>query len=151
MTAMKSLLFSAILVAVVVGGGFALGVFGEAAEVAQEEFGPRAALEKYEWFKQQTANIQKMDGDIEIFRSRFENVETNYRQMYGEVPSAWPLDIRTTYNRERGIARDDLVAVISQRNGIVREYNAASSMFNWALFEGNGDKPPTEYKELDLP
>ena len=31
--------------------GYTLGWFGEAGEVAKKEFGPKASLKKYEWFK----------------------------------------------------------------------------------------------------
>src|SRR5690349_10283846 len=50
--------------------GYAFGWFGEAAAVAQEEFGPRAALAKYEWFVSQANAIDKMDQDIKLFEVR---------------------------------------------------------------------------------
>ena len=41
----------------VLGAGF--GWFGEAAQVTREEFGPRAMLGKYEWFKDAAAQLEK--------------------------------------------------------------------------------------------
>ena len=50
--------------------GWGLGLIGETASVAQKEFGPRAALAKYEWFIEQANAIQKMDNDIVMFENR---------------------------------------------------------------------------------
>jgi len=55
------------------------------------------------------------------------------------------------YNREVQMARDDLASIASQRNGLVKEYNAASEKFNWAPFETNPDKPEESYHEYVVP
>jgi hypothetical protein len=138
-------LFVAISIVISVTG-YALGWFGEAANVAQKEFGATAALHKYEWFIDQSTRIGKMDQDIDLFKSRVTEVKTRYAT-YGE-PKDWMLDVRVQYNAEIKTATEDLVAVISQRNNIVRDYNAASSKFNWTPFKTRPDAPQVRYEEL---
>ena len=56
-----------VLISVIVYG---LGWFGETARVTQEEFGPRAMLEKYEWFKDAAAQLEKKQADITVYDGR---------------------------------------------------------------------------------
>ena len=129
---------------VVVGvGGYLLGWFGEGMQVAREEFGPRAMLKKYEWFIEQANGIEKMDRDIALLRNRAAAVEDQYKS-YGEK-SHWPLDVRVQYNRAIETAQGDSLAVTSQRNGLVKEYNAASQKFNWSPFQTRPDKPKESF------
>jgi len=138
------------LLSVVLGAiGYGLGWFGEAADVAREEYGPRAALQKYEWFVDQSAAIQKMDQDIAIYRQRLDDVKAQYADGYGANMASWPPDVRMQYNHQASQARDDLTAVISQRNNLVREYNAASAKFNWKPFKSKTDLPAPSYDVLD--
>ncbi len=58
------LLFVAISL-IISGTGYIFGWFGEAASVAQKEFGATAALQKYEWFVEQSTRVSKMDKDVE--------------------------------------------------------------------------------------
>lgn len=132
------------------GAGYIFGWFGETAQVAQEEFGPRAALQKYEWFIDQANRIEKMDRDISLYDARVKSVDEQYAG-YGQDKTRWPLDIRTQYNSARQQARDDLVAVASQRNNLVREYNAASEKFNWKVFQTDPRKPKERFEEYVTP
>jgi len=126
--------------------GIPMGWFGQAAEVAKDEFGPKAALEKYEWFIDQAKNIEKMSQDVVLFEERASQVETKFSS-YGKK-TEWTLDVRMLYNEEIKQAQNDVLAVKSQRNGLVREYNAASSKFNWSAFQTEPDKPKEEFFEL---
>jgi len=126
--------------------GWAAGWFSEAATLAREEFGPRAMLEKYEWFKDQAPRIDKMKADIAMFESRKTGVTEKYAG-YGEKMSEWPPHIQAEFNREASQARDDLIAIVSQHNTLVREYVTQSSKFNWALFRTRTDMPPETYEE----
>lgn len=128
----------------IIGSG--LGWFGEAATVAREEFGPRAALQKYEWFIDRANAIEKMDQDVKMFEERGANVEKQY-EGYGADKSKWAPDVRLQYNSARQQGRDDLLAVASQRNNLVREYNAASDKFNWSPFQTRPDKPKERFHE----
>lgn len=129
--------------------GYVLGWFGEAATVVQDEFGPKAALQKYEWFIEQANRIEKMDKDIVMFEGRVQGVDEQYKT-YGEDRSKWPPHIQVQFNRERQQSREDLLAVASQRNNLVREYNAASEKFNWKLFQTRPDKPKERFHNYDV-
>jgi len=142
MSAFAAIFVPFLLIAVIVGGvGYVFGWFGEAASVVKEEFGPRAALEKYEWFVDTAADIRKMDRDVELFKKRLSTAEKECGGKEVEVPM--PVVVMCTDRVAQ--ARDDLLAVTSQRNGIVREYNAASAKFNWALFQTRPDKPQAQF------
>ncbi|MDP1690147.1 MAG: hypothetical protein Q8L52_03030 [bacterium] len=124
--------------------GYALGWFGEAAQVARDEFGPKAALEKYSWFIDQANRIEKMDQDLKIFEGRAQKVQEQY-QGYGKDMAKWPPHIQVQYNQAAQQVRDDLAALASQRNNLVREYNAASEKFNWSPFQTRPDKPKERF------
>ncbi len=139
------LLFVSVTISVT---GYTLGWFGEAASVAQKEFGADAALKKYEWFIEQSTMVAKMDQDVDIFRNKVNSVKKQY-EAYGQ-PKDWTPDVRLMFNQSLNTAQSDLIAVISQRNGLVREYNAASSKFNWTPFKTHIDTPQVIYKEFRL-
>ncbi|TSC81674.1 MAG: hypothetical protein G01um101420_920 [Parcubacteria group bacterium Gr01-1014_20] len=137
------------LIVVLTVAGFALGLFGETAQVAQEQFGPRASLAKYEWFIERATMIEKADADVAMFEGRVRGVDEQYAA-YGPDKAKWAPHIQAEYNSARQQARDDLVSVKSQRNNLAREYNAASEKFNWAPFQTNVDKPREKFQELVL-
>ncbi|HEU0085377.1 MAG TPA: hypothetical protein VFQ59_00230 [Candidatus Paceibacterota bacterium] len=126
--------------------GYLFGWFSQAADVAKKEFGPKAALAKYEWFIDQANRIEKMDQDVILFEKRVISVENQYKG-YGKDISKWPPHIQVQYNVERQQAREDLLAVASQRNNIVREYNSQSEKFNWAPFKTDPRKPQESFYE----
>lgn len=125
---------------------YIFGWFGEAAQVAKEEFGPSAALEKYEWFIDQANFIEKMNKDIEIFQNRITKVNKEF-SAYGENKSKWPPHIQIQYNDRISNVRDDLAAIMSQRNNLVKDYNAESNKFNWKPFKTKPDLPKEHYEE----
>jgi len=126
--------------------GYALGWFGEAAQVAKEEFGPRAMLDKYEWFINQANSVEKMDRDVTLYENRVKSIEQQYAG-YGKNMAQWPPHIQVQYNREKQQAREDLIAVASQRNNLVRDYNSQSEKFNWKLFQTDPRKPKERFHE----
>ncbi len=129
--------------------GWGLGWFGEAGQVAQQEFGAKAALQKYEWFINQANGIEKMDKDIQMFEQRVANVGDQYSG-YGKDPAKWPPHVQVQYNSEKKQAREDLLAVSSQRNTLVQDYNAQSEKFNWAPFQTRPDKPKERFHEYTV-
>lgn len=148
MSAFMLIFGSILIISVIVGGtGYIFGWFGEAAQVAQEEFGPKKALEKYEWFINRANDIEKMDQDVVLFDQRLTGVDAKY-DGYGDNQADWPPHIQVQYNTEQQQARDDLLAIKSQRNGLVREYNASSEKFNWKLFQTSPDKPKERFHEM---
>lgn len=129
--------------------GYLFGWIGETTQVAQDEFGPRAALVKYEWFIDQSGRIEKMNQDVKIFETRIASIDGQYSG-YGENKSSWPLNIQTQYNQQMQLAQDDLLAITSQRNNLIREYNAASEKFNWSPFQTRPDKPNEQFFEYSV-
>lgn len=133
----------------IMGGviGYSKGWFEEAGKVAQEEFGPKAAMEKYEWFIEQVNAIEKMDVDITLYTRRLNNVEEEFKS-YGTDKSKWPPHIQISYNQRRQEAEDDVTAIVAQRNNLVKDYNAASSKFNWEPFKTEPNKPIVSFNTL---
>ena len=100
---------------------------------------------KRETFLEQASAIEKMDQDIVLFEDRKKSVEEKYGK-YGDS-TKWPPHISVQYNQEIEAANTDLLAVVSQRNNLVKEYNAASEKFNWAPFETELNKPREIFQE----
>jgi len=125
--------------------GYLLGWFGSAAEVAKEEFGPEAALEKYEWFIDRANAITKADKDITLFENRRTDIEGQYDKTYGSDRSKWLPSEKAQYNQAVETARVDLLAIVSNRNNLVAEYNAQSEKFNWSPFQTRPDMPPKSF------
>lgn len=142
--------FIVLVMLVMIPVGCALGFIGEGAQVVHDEFGPKAALKKYEWFIDQSNSIEKMNNDIKTYTQRVQDVDNRY-STYGADRTKWTPAIQVQYNHDRGLAYDDLTAVVTQRNNLVREYNAESSKFNWSPFKTKPDLPPQNYEEYVIP
>lgn len=134
----RFILIIMLAIAVLGAGGWALGWFSEAGQVAKEQFGPRASLVKYEWFKDANAQLEKKRADITLYESRLASFKTDY----GAKPADWPRDIR----EQAAQARSEYLGVVASFNGLAAEYNANSSKFNWAYAEGDAPKNVAEYK-----
>lgn len=129
-------IFIAVVMISIVTGvvGYALGWFGEAAKVAQDEFGPKAALAKYEWFKDASAELDKKQADIKVYESRITNMEEGYK---GTPRVKWPREDREQYN----LWQTEVAGVKAGYNSLAAEYNAQMVKFNWR-FANKGDLPP---------
>jgi len=123
---------------------YAVSLWNEAAMVAKQEFGAKAALKKYEWFVDQANRIKEMDGNIGLYEQRVKSVRERY-VAYGEDQAKWPPHAQIQYQTEYNRVKDDLLAIIAQRNHLVQEYNSASQKFNWAPFQTRPDKPQKNY------
>jgi len=135
------IVFAITLIVVVVGGlSYALGWCGEAAQVAQEEFGARGSLKKYEWFKEAAQQLKKKDKDISIAEQKLKTLEEAYT---GIARGQWPRSDREQYN----VWASELSGIKSSYNNLVAEYNAASSKFNWSHVKSEGDLPPQHFVE----
>jgi hypothetical protein len=84
-----------LVVAVLWAIGYSFGWFGGAASVAQDEFGARAALEKYSWFKESAAQLEKKQADIKVYRSRITALEKTYE---GKSRASWPREDREQWS-----------------------------------------------------
>jgi hypothetical protein len=136
--------FVLVLFFIVLGWGLStVGCFtrlvSETTSVAFDEFGPKAALEKYEWLKDASAQLDKKKADIAVYKSRFAALEASYK---GEPRSKWAKDDR----EQHSIWASEVSGVIASYNGLAAEYNAQMAKFNWR-FANVGDLP----KGADVP
>lgn len=143
-------IFGAIFgVAVVLGAlGYFMGWFGEAAQVAREEFGPRATLQKYEWFKETAAQLDKKRADIKVYANRQKSLEQAYD---GKPRSGWPRTDLEQYN----LWEQEVAGIKASYNSLAADYNAQMAKFNWAyaergkLPEGATEPLPREFKPYE--
>lgn len=124
---------------------YGLGLFSETAQVAQNEFGPRAALHKYAWFKDAAAKLEKKQADILVYEGRITAMNETYAHLAREK---WPREDREQYN----IWSSEVAGVKASYNALAADYNAQMSKFNWR-FANTGDLPqgadtplPREFK-----
>lgn len=126
---------SAIIVLMLWGVFSVIGFFtsnaNEAATVAQEQFGARASLRKYEWFKDAYAQLEKKRADIALYDARAASCRKD----------------GTTFRDEREACRQaesERLGVIASYNTLAAEYNANSSKFNWSPYgQRNASVPET--------
>lgn len=122
--------------------GYVLSGVGEVAQVAKEEFGARASLKKYEWFKDAAASIVKQKVNVIEYQARIKAFESDYD---GVKKSEWPKDERSEYNQ----LRTELIGIKQIYNDTVAEYNAQSTKFNWSMYDQtNGDIVPKSFEIL---
>ena len=125
--------------------GWIFGWFGQAGDVAKEEFGPQALLEKYEWFKDAAAQLDKKQADILVYEGRI----TAMNETYKDLPrQKWPREDREQYN----IWSSEFAGVKASYNTLAADYNAQMAKFNWRFanigeLPKGADKPlPREFK-----
>ena len=125
--------------------GYGLGWFGETAHVVKKEFGPEVILEKYEWFKDASAQLDKKRADIEIYEQRVSNMESDYE---GTERKNWDRTDKEQFNQWQ----TEVAGVKASYNGLAAEYNAQMKKFNWRfanrgeLPEGAAEVLPREYR-----
>lgn len=125
--------------------GYGLGWFSEAAQVAQEEFGARAMLQKYEWFKDASAQLDKKQADIRVYEQRMTQMKDDYAKLERHK---WSREDREQFN----IWSSEVAGVKASYNSLAAEYNSEMAKFNWR-FANVGELPkgaekplPREYK-----
>jgi hypothetical protein len=122
--------------AILIGAaGYALGWFTEAAKVTKEEFGPKASLKKYEWFKEVSAKLEQKKADIQVYEQKISKFEKDYE---GVPRKDWDRTDKETINQWES----ELVGLKLNYNNLAAEYNAQSSKFNWAPY---GNEIPQTY------
>ena len=125
--------------------GYGLGWFGEAAKVAQQEFGPSAMLQKYGWFKDAAAQLEKKQADIGVYASRMKAMDETYKDL---ARQKWPREDREQYN----VWVSEVAGVKASYNSLAADYNAQMAKFNWSFanigeLPKGADKPlPREFK-----
>lgn len=150
--AFKVIFAGSLVVAALIAGCTALSLFSSVAsvatttvQVAGEQFGPRALLTKYEWFKDASAALDKKVADVSVYQVRLSSLESAYT---GQRRSEWPRDDREQY----AIWSSEVAGVKASYNTLASEYNAEMAKFNWRfanrgmLPEGASAPLPREYK-----
>lgn len=141
----KVIFACAFLIMIIWGLGSVFGWFGEAATVAKEEFGARAMLQKYEWFKDSSAELDKKKADIAVYKTRITALQQDYE---GVARKDWP----RTDREQMSIWRSEHSGVVASFNGLAAEYNAQMAKFNWSftnagqLPQGASETLPREFK-----
>lgn len=127
------------------GLGQVLGLIGETAQVAREEFGPRAALEKYERFKDMSAQLDAKVANIQVYESRVTALQESYQ---GVPRTQWAREDRENFN----LWLQEVAGIKASYNLLAAEYNADMAKFNYR-FANQGELPegatkplPREYK-----
>lgn len=123
----------------------ACSVTNEVANVAQEQFGARESLRKYEWFKDAAAQLEAKQATMSVYDKRFADLKAQY----GETPRGqWARDDR----EQSSIWASEAAGVRGSYNTLAAEYNAQMSKFNWRFAEAGrlpegADRPlPREFK-----
>jgi len=108
--------------------------FNEAANVAQEQFGPREALRKYEWFKDASAQLEKKQADMGVYDQRLKSLGQAYE---GQPRGKWAREDREQWS----VWQSEAAGVRASFNMLAAEYNAQMAKFNWR-FANAGQLPP---------
>lgn len=110
----------------------------EAAQVAQEELGPRALLRKYEFLKECHAQLDKKQADIKVYDARFANLKATYTDDKGKpIPRIkWAREDREQSNMWEA----EYAGIVASYNDLAATYNAKMAEVNWR-FTNIGDLP----------
>jgi hypothetical protein len=134
----------AIIIFAVVGSiamWFSVGV----AKVASDELSPTVLQQKYEWFKDASAQLDAKVANIEVYQGRI----TRMNKMYEGMP-------RTHWNRadidQVNLYESEVGGIKASYNSLAATYNAEMVKWNWK-FTNIGELPqgatkvlPREYK-----
>lgn len=106
-----------------------LSTASEAANVAQQEVGPRALLRKYEWFKDASAQLAAKQADLAAFTHRMERAQDRF-------------EARPSRSAEENLTQveSEFVGVQASYNQLAAEYNANMAKINYA-FTNRGQVP----------
>jgi len=110
--------------------GVFTGFIGESVDVAQETFGPRAAKEKYEWFKSAADNIQAKRANIDAQKAKINSIVKSY----GEQKRR---DWDRIDKENIAIWETELAGMVSAHNNLVAEYNSAAKKVTWNFARSN--------------
>ena len=127
--------------------GWITGWCFEPAEETKEQLSPSATLDKYEWFRDVSAQLEKKLSDIHALSSRIRALSAfckkipfyMWKQEYREQANAWV---------------SELAQIQASFNDLAAHYNSEMARFNWrfanaAELPQGAEKPlPREYKPL---
>lgn len=121
----------------------------EAVQVAHDELGPRALLNKYMLLKEMHAQLDKKKADIAVYDKRFANLKESYTDEKGKpIPRIkWAREDRDQANMWEA----EYAGVVASYNDLAAQYNAKMAEANWAfcnvgtLPKGADEPLPREY------
>lgn len=108
--------------------GYGLRWFGEAGEVARDEFGARAAVYKYEWFKDKSNSLTAAEERIKITEAAL----ADFKNDVG-VRENWTFEDKDQYSR----LTTDLRGQKAHFEQLKAEYRAACLKVTRAVFKGD--------------
>lgn len=121
----------------------------EAVQVAHDELGPRALLNKYMLLKEMHAQLDKKKADIAVYDRRFTNLKEQYTDEKGKpIPRIkWAREDRDQANMWEA----EYAGVVASYNDLAAQYNAKMAEVNWSfcnvgtLPKGADEPLPREY------
>lgn len=145
----RIILLVAALGIVTSGVGLVTGWFSESVSVVHDEFGPRAMLKKYSWFKDASAQLDAKSKNIEAMQGRINALVDSYVENGKALPKTkWARTDAEQHNQWL----NELAGLKANFNDLAAEYNAAMSKINFAFanvgqLPAGAEKPlPREYK-----
>ncbi len=126
------------ILAIILVGGAALGVFSEGLSVAQEELGPRAINQKYEWFKRTASQIRANSQNVDVLVARNEFYVSNLP----EDRAQWYRTDRETMAQYQS----ESSGAVLMYNRLVGEYNAEMSL--WHTRFTNFGRMPAGWEDI---
>jgi hypothetical protein len=118
-----------------------IGWIGDAGQVAKEQFGPRALLQKYEWFKDASAQLDAKVANIDAAQARIKSMDETYKP--ARRAPQWARADLEQYN----LWQNEVSGLKANYNGLAAEYNAAMAKANYR-FTNAGDLPAGATKVL---
>jgi len=135
-----------LLLSVIFGAiGMVCGTAKEAVQVARDEFGPKALLKKYEWFKDMAATCDKLRANVKVTETRIDQMEQDYS---GVSRNEWDRVDKQTMSQWKA----EFAGIKGAYNDAASRYNAQMAKFNWrftemgSLPEGATEPLPREFK-----
>ncbi len=124
--------------------GFALGWFGRATQVVQDQIDPYEMQRKYELFKDEAAQLDKKQADIKVYEHRFKAL--------GSKTGDCPQTLNRTAFEQCMVWQQEVSGIIASYNSLAADFNAQMSKWNYR-FTNIGDLPkgaseplPREFK-----
>lgn len=144
--------FGQIVLVILALGLISLGLFtcnwvGNGVQTVHQEYDPSVMLKKYEWFKNQSAFITKAQKDIANLKSE-SDVRGQYEQDNGKNHSTWSPIVVNAYQDEVSMNKQQRLALVSNTNKLIADYNAQSAKFTWTSFKTRDDLPPQTYEDV---
>jgi hypothetical protein len=119
---------------------YGIGWIGEAGQVVKEQFSPRVLLQKYEWFKDASAQLDAKVANIDAAQARIKSMNETYA---GTPRNQWVRADVEQYN----LWQNEVSGLKANFNGLAAEYNAAMAKANYR-FTNAGDLPAGATKVL---